>query len=362
MSEPVWPSRAQIAGWLTATGAAQQELLDRARAIRHEYCSDQVLLRGLVEISSYCQKKCDYCAMRAPNRKLERYRLASEDILAAVAEIKHHDLNIVFLQGGQDPHGDEILEEVIPAIRREFGLPVLLNLGERPKHVYRRFVELGADSYILKFEASDPQLYQDVIHAPIERRLACTRWIQEVGMKLGTGNIVGLPGQTVAHLIDDILFGVSLRPDFISSAPFIPNEDTPLEELASGSVSMAANNMAIWRILLRTPRIPTVSAMEKILAGGQLLGLNAGANVMTINFTPSQWRGKYAIYSRDRFVVSLDHARRTIERAGLRVAGGTREGGPAGNQVILGLDGLARFPSENRRVPLPLRTPTRNPC
>jgi biotin synthase len=344
-------SRDEIVRLVTATDTDQQELFERARVARRENCGDQVLLRGLVEISNYCQKKCDYCAMRAPNKSLDRYRLTAEEILTIVAEIKRHNLSIAFLQGGQDPHCDEILEEVIPAIRREFDLPVLLCLGERPKHVYQRFLELGADSYILKFEASDPKLYRDVIHAPIERRQECTRYLQEVGLKLGTGNIVGLPGQTLDHIVQDIQFGVSLKPAFVSSAPFIPNEDTPFSESDYGNINRTLNTMAIWRIMLGTPLIPTVSPLEKIQAGGQLAGLNAGANVMTINFTPPQWREKYAIYSKGRFVVSIDHAYKTIEKAGLRVAG-------RGKPLVSETNGCAQPEPEgfDRRIPLPLQS------
>ena len=77
--------------------------------------------------------------------------------------------------------------------------------------------------------------------------------------------------------------------------------------------------MAICRILLRTCLIPSVSALEKIKLGAQLRGLNAGANVMTINFTPPQYRVKYSIYSKQRFIVSLDHALNTARSAGLKI-------------------------------------------
>jgi biotin synthase len=346
-------TRDEVRRLITATGDDQQALFERARAVRRERCGNAVLLRGLVEISNYCQKKCDYCAMRAPNRELERYRLTAEQILEVVAEIKRHNLNIAFLQGGQDPRCDEILEEVIPVIKREMGLPVLLCLGERPKRVYERFVELGADSYILKIEASDPDLYRQTIHAPIESRLQCTRWIQESGMKLGTGNITGLPGQTLDHLVGDIFFAAGLKPDFVSSAPFIPNEDTPFEEIGFGPLGMTLNTMAIWRIMLGDPLIPTVSPLEKIQRGGQLMGLNAGANVMTINFTPTEWREKYAIYSRERFVVTLDHAYETIERAGLRPVGtAVRSNGSAARRPIEVDPATVAF--EHRHVTAPL--------
>ena len=140
-------------------------------------------------------------------------------------------------------------------------------------------------------------------------------------MKLGTGNIIGLPEQTLDTLAEDILLAQSMHPDFVSSSPFIPNEHTPLENLGQGNLQLALNSIAICRLLFPSALIPAVSALEKIHKGGQLMGLNSGANVLTINFTPKNFRDKYAIYSRERFVVSLSHARSTVADAGLPLLG-----------------------------------------
>jgi len=51
--------------------------------------------------------------------------------------------------------------------------------------------------------------------------------------------------------------------------------------------------------------------------GGQHAGLNAGANVMIVNFTPPRERQRYLIYGKDRFVVRTDHVRPLIATAGL---------------------------------------------
>ena len=263
MSDHPQLSQADLHRWLTASGDAQQELFRRARAVRRETLGDEVMLRGVIEISNYCQKRCDYCAMRAPSKIVDRYRLKPAQILEVVGELKRHRITTAFLQAGQDPRCDELLEEVIPVIKWGLGMHVLLCLGERPRHVYQRFAELGADSYILKFETSDPQLYQAVVHAPPERRLQCIRWIQEAGLKLGTGNIVGLPGQTLQSLVADIEFALELEPNFVSSAPLIPNEGTPFEHAPVGDLDLTLNTMALWRILLRAPLIPAVSALEK---------------------------------------------------------------------------------------------------
>lgn len=312
------PTRDELKRLLTAEGDLQQELFSLARQARTAAGADEVTIRGVVEITNYCQKRCDYCSMRANNRDLDRYRMDVKEILDIVAEIKACNIGVAFLQGGQDPADDAVLEEIIPIIKRDFDMEVLLCVGERPREKYLRWAEMGADSYILKFEMSDAELHQKVIHASLERRVRCMEYIREAGMRLGTGNIVGMPGQTIDHLVDDILYAVKVRPDFVSTSPFIPNENTPYEHTTSGNMNMTLNTMAIWRIMLRTPLIPTVSALEKIQTDGQLAGLNAGANILTINFTPQKERNLYSIYSNKRFIVSYDHAMRTIERAGLR--------------------------------------------
>ncbi|MDJ0732581.1 MAG: radical SAM protein [Nostocaceae cyanobacterium] len=312
-------SFSDITELLQLEGEMQQQLFERAREVRHLHGGDEVMLRGVIEISNYCQKNCDYCAMRAANQGLERYRFSAEEILSIAEDIKNtNTISTIFLQSGQDPLCDSVLEEVIPELKK-LNLNILLCLGQRPKEVYFKFAELGADSYILKFETSDPELYKEIAYTPLEKRLQCISWLQEAGFKVGTGNIVGLPKQTLDTLVEDILLAIQLQPNFVSSSPFIPNQDTPLEKLPYGNLNHTLNTMAIYRLALPSALIPTVSALEKIHKGGQLMGLNAGANVLTINFTPTRYRRKYRIYSDKRFVVSLEHALKTIEEAGLRV-------------------------------------------
>ena len=304
---------------LTAEGALQEELFEQARTVRREAGQDDVVLRGVIEISNYCQKGCDYCAMRTANKEIGRYMLSADDILLLAGKIKDSGIRIAFLQGGQNPGSDRLLEQVVPVIKNDLGLNVLLCIGERPKETYERFFGWGADSYILKYETSDPDLYHSITGGRLERRLQCLEWIRDAGMKIGTGNIVGLPGQSLESLANDILLDARLTPDFVSSSPFIPNSNTPLQDHPKGSVEITLNTIAILRILLKKCLIPSVSALESIRSDGQTAGLNAGANVLTVNFTPREKRDLYRIYSASRFVVSLDHATNSIARAGLRV-------------------------------------------
>jgi len=309
----------EILRLLQATGEEQQELFSHAREARRLAGADTVKLRGVIEISSYCQKVCDYCAIRAGNKAMSRYRMTEQYIMGVAEQVREAGIGTVFLQAGQDPQIDRVVSAVIPLIRSDLGCEVLLNLGEKPRHVYEEWAALGATSYILKFEASDPQLYWDIVRTPLHKRIDCIRWIREAGMEVGTGNIVGLPGQTLDMLVRDVLLVAELEPDFASSSPFIPNEDTPLQHAENGNVDMTLNTIALFRLMFPGALVPTVSALEKLRRGGQRAGLDAGANVITINFTPKDQRDKYKIYSKERFVVGSAHAHGIIEAAGLQV-------------------------------------------
>lgn len=309
----------QLLTLLTSTGDAQQELFKQARAIRHQYLGDEIKFRGVIEISNICQKNCDYCAMRRGNSSLKRFRLDVETIMAIAKNITDVGITTVFLQAGQDSHCDQVLEEIIPAITNDLGAEVLLNVGERSKETYERFTQLGAKSFILKYETSDAERYEYIAHGPLNKRIQCMRWIRDAGMKIGTGNIIGLPNQSIESLVSDIQFAFEFEPDFVSAAPFIPNQGTPLQNQPLGDINLTLNTMAILRIRLKSALIPAVSALEYIHTGGQLMGLNAGANVMTINFTPQLYREHYKIYAKDRYIVTLNHAINTAKTAGFKI-------------------------------------------
>lgn len=309
----------QILSLLTATGAVQQELFKQARETRHQYLGDEITLRGVIEISNICQKNCDYCAMRHGNSSLKRFRLDPETIVKVAKNITEFGITTIFLQAGQDVHCDPILEEVIPVLANDLGAEVLLNVGERSKETYNRFAQLGTKSFILKYETSDPAEYEFVAHDDLDKRIQCMKWIRDAGMKIGTGNIIGLPRQSIESLVSDIQLAFKFKPDFVSTAPFIPNQGTPLQDQPTGDINLILNTMSILRVGLKDPLIPTVSALEYIQPGGQLKGLNAGANVMTVNFTPNLYRDHYKIYAKDRYIVTLNHAIDTAKMAGLEV-------------------------------------------
>jgi len=179
----------------------------------------------------------------------------------------------------------------------------------------------GATKFILKFEASNPILFSKMKPGvTLQNRLRHLRWLRQGGFKIGSGFIVGLPGQTIEDMAKDILLLPELKVDMASASPFIPNDQSPLGSHMSGDLNLTLNAIAVMRMVVPTALIPSVSALERLKTNGQVMGFKAGANVITVNMTPPRYRDRYLLYDSARHVVSRDFAVRTIEKAGLQIA------------------------------------------
>jgi biotin synthase len=64
--------------------------------------------------------------------------------------------------------------------------------------------------------------------------------------------------------------------------------------------------------------IPAVSALNLAEpCAGYRRGLRTGANLVTINLTPSELRGDYLLYKRDRFIMTEERILRALAAEGL---------------------------------------------
>ena len=150
----------EILHWLRESDpAALATLFARADEVRRTHVGDDIHLRGLIEISSYCVRQCHYCGLRSA-RSMPRYRMSREEILAGARSAVDLGFGTVVLQSGED-FGIEAawLAEVLRTIKQETPLAITLSLGERHSDELRLWREAGADRYLLRFETSDPALY-----------------------------------------------------------------------------------------------------------------------------------------------------------------------------------------------------------
>ena len=272
-------------------------LFAAADRTRKKYVGDEVHLRALIEFTNICKNQCLYCGLQCQNKKIERYRLDPETIISLAQKAVQYGYKTIVLQGGEDPFFTaDILVPILQKIK-SFGLAITLSIGERSTEDYRAFKQAGADRFLLRIETTDKTLYEKYNPAmSFENRLRCLQDLKQLGYEVGTGILVGLPGQTMQSLAKDILFFKELNADMIGLGPFIPNPDTPLKNAPKPLLTPALKVMALTRLLLPDINIPATTAMETIEPNGRLRALQAGANVVMPNVTEGTARLNYALY------------------------------------------------------------------
>ncbi|GKX64773.1 [FeFe] hydrogenase H-cluster radical SAM maturase HydE [Inconstantimicrobium mannanitabidum] len=275
-----------------------EDLLKAADEVREKYIGNAVHLRGLIEFTNICKRNCLYCGLRRDNDNLKRYRLSEEEIIDFATKAVEYGYRSIVLQGGEDDYFTvERLTSIIKKIKA-LDVALILSIGERSYEEYKALKEAGADRYLIRIETTDTALYEELDPGMShENRKQCLRNLKEIGYEVGSGSLVGLPGQTVESLADDILFFKEIDADMVGIGPFIPNEDTPLKDASvEGHFTLALKVMAITRLLMPTLNIPATTAMESLNKNGRVMALQSGANVVMPNVTEGEYRKLYALY------------------------------------------------------------------
>ena len=272
-------------------------LFSLADKIRKEYVGDEIHLRGLIEFSNICKSQCKYCGLRSTNKTIERYRLEPDEIISTAKKAVEMGYRTIVLQSGEDEYyTKEILCDLIKRIK-EFDTALTLSIGERSFEDYKVFKVAGADRYLIRIETTDKKLYKKMHpNMDFENRIRCLKYLKELKFEVGTGCLVGLPGQTIESLADDILFFKEINADMVGIGPFIAHPQTPLKNAPNGNFTLALKVMALTRILLKDINIPATTAMETLNPNGRIIALKSGANVVMPNVTSVEYRDKYEIY------------------------------------------------------------------
>jgi biotin synthase len=303
----------EILSWLKETDDRRLgELWRRADDTRRQHVGDEVHLRGLVEFSNYCGRSCHYCGLRVENRRLDRYRMPAGEIVDCARQAVGFGYGTVVLQSGED-YGlnGQWLCDVIRRIKSETPLAVTLSLGERDEEEIADWKKAGADRYLLRFETSNRALFDRLHPALVGRkrdRVAILRKLRRIGYEVGSGVMVGIPGQTYDDLANDLELFRELDLDMIGVGPFLPHPETPLGEEDAGraeaggeqppnSELMTYKMVALTRLMCPRANIPSTTALATVnRENGRELGLCRGANIIMPNLTPPAYRCLYEVY------------------------------------------------------------------
>ncbi|MEY2409473.1 MAG: biotin synthase [Verrucomicrobiota bacterium] len=279
-----------------------------------------MFIRAVVEVSNYCRENCAYCGMRRDNRKLGRFRARHEQLAELLIDHRPSSVTDVNIQTGEDPVAvREVVLPLVKRLQRETSLGISVCLGTLNAALYDELRQAGASIYIMKFEIADPQRYADMA-APgtLAERVEHIQMLASGGWNVSSGFIAGLPGQPLEDLLMAFELAARLPLAGCSVSPFIPGESTVLSDAPTADLNLTLNCMALLRLLRPDWVIPAVSALN--LAGpgsGYRRGLSMGANLATINLTPSEVRDDYLLYKRERFIMTEERILTAIEEEGL---------------------------------------------
>ena len=275
-------------------------LFESADKIRREIYGTDVYIRGLIEFTNYCKNDCYYCGIRCSNKSAHRYRLSKEEILSCCRQGYALGFRTFVLQGGEDPYfTDDRIADTVSAIRKEFpDCAITLSIGEKSYESYLRFFNAGANRFLLRHEAANPDLYGR-LHPKmmsLENRKQCLHNLKKIGYQVGSGFMVGAPFQTTDNIIEDLFFLYDMMPDMIGIGPYITHKETPFKSYESGSVHLTVKLIAVLRHMFPYSLIPATTALGTLHPEGREMGLRAGANVVMPNLSPQSVRKHYAIY------------------------------------------------------------------
>jgi biotin synthase len=304
-------SRDDLITLLSADEAGSKLLFDKAREVKYRYVGNKVWFRGLIEYSNHCSKNCFYCGIRAGNHNQVRYELTDQEVIDAAMYAYRNDFASIVIQSGE--RSDKKFTEKIESLLKEISLKtnkelhITLSLGEQDEETYQRWLEAGAQRYLLRIETSNPELYRKIhpdnhLHR-FETRIKNLELLRKTGYMVGTGVMIGLPFQTIEDLAGDLIFMHEFDVDMVGMGPYIEHKETPLYKYKDllmtlqDRLDLSLKMVAVLRIMMKDINIAATTAMQTIDPRGREKALRAGANVMMPNITPLKYKQSYLLYN-----------------------------------------------------------------
>lgn len=294
-------------------------LKEAAFARTTELMGPYVYYRGLIELSNICTANCRYCGIRKDNHDVKRYTMTKQEIVGQAVWAAEHGYGSICLQSGErrDEKFVSFICDCLSEIHRRTVSPLLpkgvgitLSLGDQSEEVYRRWAQASGNPdalrYLARFETSNPQLFSFLHCSPgkneknLSHRLECLRSLRRAGYQVGTGVMIGIPGQSLKDLCRDIRLFQELDVDMIGMGPYLFSKGNDLEFLGQMDskplLQLSLNMIAVTRLVLGSINIAAATALQAIRDDGREIGIEYGCNVVMPNLSPQRFRHGYQLY------------------------------------------------------------------
>jgi len=283
-----------------------------AEEIRKARIGGAVSCRGLLEFSNICTCDCRYCGIRKSSHRVSRYELERRTIIDRALWCARQGYGSLMLQSGErrDDEFINYLVDIVTEIKKGSvsrllpdGLGISLSIGEQSYETYKRLFDAGAHRYLLRIETTNRKLFGKIHpkNQQFEKRVECLKQLKAIGYQVGTGVMIGIPGQSLRMLAEDVRFFNEMDIDMIGMGPYIVHPDADMAHLGmmerNELLQLSQNMIAVTRIYLEDVNIAATTALEAVSPGGREQGLVSGANVIMPNATPAAVREGYQLYA-----------------------------------------------------------------
>jgi len=263
------------------------QLLQQSRAVHEKHWPEnEVQLCTLLSIKTGgCSEDCSYCAQSARyDSGVDSERLMPKCDILERAQAARENGSTRFCMGAAWKGvrgGTKRFDEVLDIVREvsKLGMEVCTTLGELGPEEAKDLKEAGVTAYNHNIETS-PEHYPNIVTThTYEDRLNTIRNVQDAGMSVCSGGIVGL-GETIDDRLKmlEVLSEFNPQPESVPINSLMPMPGTPLDGADPVDIFDLVRLIALTRIAVPNAKVRLSAGRTQISEEGQTLCFFAGAN------------------------------------------------------------------------------------
>ena len=263
------------------------ELIQRSRAV-HEanWPEAEVQLCTLLSIKTGgCSEDCSYCAQSARyNSGVQIERLMEKEQIMERARAARETGSTRFCMGAAwrgVRGGTQRFEQVLDIIKdvSTLGMEVCVTLGELGPEEAVRLREAGVTAYNHNLDTS-PEHYPNIVSShTYDDRLRTIRNVQDAGMSVCCGGILGL-GETITDRLRmlEVISSFNPQPESVPINSLMPMPGTPMAENPQVDPFDLVRMIAVTRIAIPKAKVRLSAGRTRLSDETQALCFFAGAN------------------------------------------------------------------------------------
>lgn len=254
------------------------DLLSAAFRIRRRFFGKSVQLYFLINAKSgLCPEDCSYCSQsRVSKAAIPKYNILDRERLLDGARIAHErnakTYCIVISARGPNERELQAVEELVPEIKRQYGLKICTSLGLLTPEQADRLKACGVDRVNHNVNTSSDYYAQICSTHTYQDRLATLRVVRQAGMEICSGGIIGM-GEADTDVVRMALELREVEADSIPINFLNAIAGTPLEGVDRLTPQHCLKVLCLFRFANPRREIRIAAGRELHLGSLQPLGL-----------------------------------------------------------------------------------------